>query len=112
MCGIAGTLSLGGPLREPDQSLVRSMTSVLRHRGPDGERVLADERAVLGGARLKITDLRDAANLPMASDDGAVWLAYNGAVTNFRSLRDEFDLERKRPLRTASDAEVLIRLYE
>ena len=48
----------------------------------------------------------------MASDDGSVWLTYNGAVTNFRGLRDEFDMERKRPLRTGSDTEVLIRLYE
>lgn len=112
MCGIAGTLSLGRPLRESDQSLVRSMTAVLRHRGPDGQRVLSDEKGILGGARLKITDLSDAAALPMASDDGMVWLAYNGAVTNFRSLRDEFDMERKRPLRTTSDAEVVLRLYE
>jgi asparagine synthase (glutamine-hydrolysing) len=112
MCGIAGTLALDAPLAEPDRELVRAMTARLRHRGPDGRRVSADGRAALGAARLKITDLSEAAALPMASDDGAVVLTYNGAVTNFRALRDELGLERRRPLRTGSDAEVLIRLYE
>ena len=112
MCGIAGTFSLGKPLEEPDRGLVRDMTDMLRHRGPSSQRILSDERGVLGGARLKITDLSDAAQLPMAGENGAVWLTYNGAVTNFRALAGEFGLEGKRPVRTRSDAEVVLRLYE
>lgn len=112
MCGIAGTLSLGTPLEEADHALTRRMTLVQRHRGPDRQRTLADGRAVLGAARLKTTDLSDAASQPMANEDGTVWLTFNGAVTNFRGLREKFGLARKRPLRTTSDTEIVSRLYE
>lgn len=112
MCGIAGTLSLGSSLSEGDHALTRRMTEVQRHRGPDGRRELGDARAALGAARLKTTDLSEAASQPMAADDGAAWIAFNGAVTNFRALREELGLDRKRPLRTASDTEVVLRLYE
>ena len=112
MCGIAGIFSLSGPLRESDQALAGKMIEVLRHRGPDSRRVLADGKGVLGNSRLKVTDLSEAAALPMAGEDGALWLAYNGAVTNFRALSAEFGLEKERPLRTRSDAEGGLRLYE
>ncbi|MDT8285615.1 MAG: asparagine synthase (glutamine-hydrolyzing) [Elusimicrobiales bacterium] len=112
MCGIAGVLSLGRPLSPSDKVMAGGMTEVLRHRGPDSIRVLGDEKAAVGCARLRITDLSPAADLPMVSEDGSLWLAYNGAVTNFRELDRRFSLSAERPLRTASDAEVVLRLYE
>jgi len=112
MCGIAGTLALGVPLRETERAVVNDMIRAIRHRGPDSQGVVCDEHAVLGAARLRITDLLESADLPMRSDDGAIWLAYNGAITNFRSLNDKFCLDKERPLRTSSDAEILVRLYE
>lgn len=112
MCGIAGVLSLGGKLKDSDHVLVRDMLEVLRHRGPDSRRVLADGRCALGNARLKVTDLSEAAALPLAGENGSAWLAYNGAVTNFRALNGEFGLEKERPLHTRSDSEVVLRMYE
>ena len=112
MCGIAGVLSLGKPLQEPDHALARNMTDILRHRGPDSQRVLCDKYAALGSARLRVTDPGQSADMPMRSADGTLWLTYNGAITNFRALNDKFGLDKERPLRTRSDAEVLLRLYE
>jgi asparagine synthase (glutamine-hydrolysing) len=112
MCGIAGILSLGGRLEEPDKALLRSMTEALRHRGPDSRGELVSGRAALGSAPLRVTDLSAAADLPMASDSGDLWLTYNGAVTNFSALSREHSLGQDRPLRTRSDAEVVLRLYE
>ncbi|MFH1619007.1 MAG: hypothetical protein ABIG11_03800 [bacterium] len=81
MCGIAGTLSLGKPLQEPEHALVRNMVDTLSHCGPDSRHVLCDEYAALGSARLRVTDLRQFADMPMRSDDGSLWLTYNGAIT-------------------------------
>ena len=112
MCGIAGTLSLSGRLDERELDRVGAMTALLRHRGPDGERVLADARAALGNTRLRVTGLSSAADLPMMDSRRERWLAFNGAVTNFRELAARHRLHERRPLETGSDAEVVLRLYE
>jgi len=112
MCGIAGIVSLGASLGEADVANTRRMTEILRHRGPDATGYHTDERCTLGNTRLKILDLSDQANLPMTSADGSIVIAYNGEVTNFRELIEEFDLDRKYRFRTSSDTEVLIHLYE
>ncbi|NJP07881.1 MAG: asparagine synthase (glutamine-hydrolyzing), partial [Chloroflexaceae bacterium] len=61
--------------------------------------------------RLAILDLSGAGHMPMASDDGRIWMTYNGEVYNFATLRRE--LEAKGHLfRSNTDTEVLLRLYE
>ncbi len=112
MCGIAGILSLGEPLRESDLETGRKMTSILRHRGPDSTGFLHDDRCFLGNTRLSIIDLSEKASLPMKSASGDVWLAYNGEITNFRELREEYRLDEKYTFTTTSDTEVLLHLYE
>ncbi|MEE8424463.1 MAG: asparagine synthetase B, partial [Elusimicrobiota bacterium] len=112
MCGIAGALSLGPELGGRDRKAVEAMTAALDHRGPDARGLLVEPLALLGNTRLKITDLSEAAALPMSGFDDGVWIAYNGAVTNFRELVETFGLDRRMPLRSGSDAEVVLRLYE
>jgi len=112
MCGIAGIVSLGSRLDDADVAHTRRMTEILRHRGPDATGYHVHDRCALGNTRLKILDLSNQANLPMASADGAIQIAYNGEVTNFRELVEEFELEKKYAFRTSSDTEVLVHLYE
>ena len=112
MCGIAGTLSLGARLRPEERESVLAMTRRLRHRGPDRQAVEGDDLGVLGGARLRVTDLSERGDLPLANEDGGVWITYNGAVTNFRELRRRFRLDEKHRFRSDSDAEILLHLYE
>ncbi len=112
MCGIAGTLSLGASLGPDEREAVLTMTRRLRHRGPDRQAIEGDGRCVLGSARLRITDLSENGDLPLSNEDGTVWIAYNGAVTNFRELRRKFRLDDKHRFRSGSDAEVLVHLYE
>lgn len=112
MCGIAGILGLGSELSDTERSLIRGMTEVLRHRGPDHTGYLHERRCYLGNARLNVIDLSHQADLPMANADGSVWIAYNGEVTNFRELRDEYELDEKYPFRSTSDTEVVLHLYE
>jgi asparagine synthase (glutamine-hydrolysing) len=108
MCGIAGVAATD---RAPaDPGLLRAMTDVIAHRGPDGEGFHVDGAVGLGHRRLAIIDLATGAQ-PMASDDQHVWITYNGELYNYRELRRELEA-RGVVFRTASDTEVLLKSYE
>lgn len=110
MCGIFGVATTG----EADRAVVDLGMSALRHRGPDSTGIWESNgrpRVVLGSARLRILDLRVAADMPFASDDGAIALAYNGEVYNHREIRDRLSASGAR-FRTSSDTECVLRLYE
>ena len=108
MCGIAGIADVTG--RPVDQSLLRAMTGVQAHRGPDGEAVVCRGAVGLGHRRLAIIDLATG-DQPMSSDDGRVWIVFNGEIYNFRELRGELEAAGAR-FRTKSDTEVILRAYE
>lgn len=112
MCGIAGIVSLGSPLTEEDVRTGRRMTQMLRHRGPDDQGELHDDRCYLGNTRLSIIDLSDNAHIPMRNDADSVRLAYNGEITNFRLLEDRFRLRERHRFHSSSDTETLLHLYE
>jgi asparagine synthase (glutamine-hydrolysing) len=88
------------------------MSDALRHRGPDDDGLYVDQRAgvALGVTRLSIIDLDDG-HQPLSNEDGTVWVAFNGEIYNFNALRKHL-MERGHTLRTRSDTEVLVHLYE
>src|SRR5437667_885222 len=108
MCGIAGIADVTG--RPVDRSLLQAMTNVQARRGPDGEAVVCRGAAGLGHRRLAIIDL-STGDQPMSSDDGRVWIVFNGEIYNFRELRGELEAAGAR-FRTQSDTEVILRAYE
>src|SRR5215470_9315124 len=108
MCGIAGIVDQTG--RPVDGALLRAMTAVQAHRGPDGDGIVCRGAAGLGHRRLAIIDLATG-DQPMANDDGSVQVVFNGEIYNFRELRRDLDARGVR-FHTASDTEVLLRAYE
>src|SRR5262244_3603972 len=108
MCGIAGIADVTG--RPVDQSLLRAMTGVQAHRGPDGEAVVCRGAVGLGHRPLAIIDLATG-DQPMSSEDGRVWIVFNGEIYNFHELRSELEAAGAR-FRTKSDTEVILRAYE
>jgi asparagine synthase (glutamine-hydrolysing) len=87
-------------------------TRRLIHRGPDGQRTwLADNHRIgLGHARLSIIDLTTG-DQPIASEDEALHIVVNGEFYDFE--RTQRDLERRgHRLRTRSDSEIALHLYE
>jgi asparagine synthase (glutamine-hydrolysing) len=95
----------------PADALERA-TRRLAHRGPDGQRTwLSGDRHVgLGHARLSIIDLATGAQ-PIAGEDEAVRIVVNGEFYDFE--RSQHDLERRgHRLRTRSDSEIALHLYE
>jgi asparagine synthase (glutamine-hydrolysing) len=71
MCGICGKLDFtGSPV---DENLLRRMTDLLAHRGPDDSDVYLRHQGNvscgLGHRRLSIIDLTEAGRQPMSNED-------------------------------------------
>ena len=111
MCGICGELTFDA--RPVSAQTIVAMRDRLEHRGPDdkGVYVSDDGRAGLGFRRLAIIDLSPLGSQPMANEDGAVQVAFNGEIYNFKALRSRL-LARGHRFRSQSDTEVLVHLYE
>ena len=108
MCGIHGIFDLTG---SPVQAATLSaMGRITRHRGPDDEGVHCDGPLAIGMRRLSIIDLAGG-HQPLTNEDGTLWLVANGEIYNYRELSQELAAQGHR-LRTASDCETLLHLYE
>ncbi|WP_422002540.1 asparagine synthase (glutamine-hydrolyzing) [Reyranella sp.] len=109
MCGLAAAL-LTHAGAVPERELRRrglAMATSLRHRGPDGEGVWIDQDVMLAHRRLAIIDTSAAADQPMHDDGGTVHVVFNGAIYNFRELRDELIAAGHR-FRSTGDTEVIV----
>lgn len=99
------------------------MTRVVSHRGPDGEgyaffpdleRGTAKESPsiiALGHRRLSILDLSEAGTQPMATEDGKIWITYNGEIYNYLEIKKELEAEGL-VFTTKTDTEVLLKAYD
>ena len=105
VCGIAGFTTFGASQSDPDP-IIRRMTEVIGHRGPDGEGYYRDAAVTLGHRRLAIIDLAGGVQ-PMADSSGRYHLVYNGEVYNYIELRQELESQGCR-FSTHSDTEVLL----
>lgn len=103
MCSIAGMIDCGDPV------ILGRMSSVMRHRGPDGSgQVWFDEHhSGFAHNRLSIIDLTPGGAQPMASADGRYWITFNGEIYNYRELRRELEA-LGHVFRSTSDTEVLL----
>src|SRR5215475_781117 len=107
MCGIAGFMYFdGAPVQE---SVIREMTGVLKHRGPDEGGVHIGSGAALGHRRLSIIDL-SSGQQPLSNEDRQVWISFNGEIYNYQELQAE--LKASHTFRTRSDTETIVHLYE
>lgn len=111
MCGLCGEVRFdGGPV---DAMTIASMRDQMPHRGPDasGLYMSPTSMAGLGFRRLKIVDLSEVANQPMANEDGAVQVVFNGEIYNFQDLRADL-VRRGHIFKSRSDTEIIVHLYE
>jgi asparagine synthase (glutamine-hydrolysing) len=86
------------------------MCDAIRHRGPDDEGVYTNPAVGLGMRRLSIIDLAGG-HQPIFNEDGSKAVVFNGEIYNYRDLRREL-LARGHQLRTNSDTETIVHLYE
>lgn len=109
MCGIAGLIDPSGAA--VDRAVLGAMTSALTRRGPDGEGYWYGRGVGLGHRRLRVIDLSEAADQPMANEDSHVQVVFNGEIYNFADLRAEL-MGHGHVFRTRSDTEVIVHGYE
>jgi asparagine synthase (glutamine-hydrolysing) len=109
MCGIVATFSEGAPV-SPDG--LRRATAALHHRGPDGQRqwIAPHGRVGLGHARLSIIDLAGG-DQPIANEDETLHIVVNGEFYDFERIQRDLR-GRGHRLRTGSDSEIALHLYE
>ena len=96
--------------RPVNRERIAAMGARLRHRGPDDHGVYVNGHVGLAHQRLSILDLSRAGHQPMSNEDGSVWIVFNGEIYNFQELRDSLPSSHR--LRSRSDTEVIIHLYE
>jgi asparagine synthase (glutamine-hydrolysing) len=104
MCGIAGILSSNG------REVIKAMTEVLAHRGPDGQGYYHDEHIALGHRRLSIIDLAGGKQ-PISNESGTLQLVCNGEIYNSPELRAQL-IAAGHTFKTRTDVEVILHLYE
>ena len=109
MCGITGYVDYECKV---DPNILGKMTKAIVYRGPDssGEYVNDDKSAGLGIRRLSIIDL-STGDQPIKNEDSSVVVVFNGEIYGYKNLRDDL-LRKGHKLKTKSDTEVLVHLYE
>ncbi|WP_158826202.1 asparagine synthase (glutamine-hydrolyzing) [Mucilaginibacter lacusdianchii] len=109
MCGIAGLYHFDRQ-RSVDAARLQNMSSVIHHRGPDGEGFYINGNVGLAHRRLSIIDLASGQQ-PMYNDDKEIALVFNGEIYNYLEVQQELIALGHR-FHTSSDTEVIIRGYE
>jgi asparagine synthase (glutamine-hydrolysing) len=105
MCGIFGATGAF-----VDNTLLDSVSEALWHRGPDDAGLVQLPGVAFVHRRLAIVDLSPRGHQPMSSNDGTVWVTYNGEIYNYPELRSE--LSKSYSFQSTSDTEVLIAAYQ
>lgn len=109
MCGISGVYHLdGAPVPSP---LLKRMTDVIAHRGPDGDGFYIRDGIGLGHRRLAIIDLSPAGRQPMGNATGDLVITYNGEIYNFREIRIQLQALGYQ-FHSQTDTETLLYAYE
>jgi asparagine synthase (glutamine-hydrolysing) len=108
MCGIAGYID-SSVSPENRRDAITRMCDAMLHRGPDDSGLETRGPATLGMRRLAIFDPANG-HQPMSTPDGRHSLVFNGAIYNFRALREELSANGW-AFRTQCDTEVLLAAY-
>lgn len=109
MCGIAGFAFVDQ--RHPvDRELLKRMTAVMRHRGPDADGFHVGPGVGLGHRRLSIIDLAGG-DQPIYGEDRSCAVILNGEIYNFHELQREL-AARGHVFKTRSDTESIVHAYE
>ena len=106
MCGICG---FTGEILNKNE-ILKSMTDIIIHRGPDSSGTYFDDDISMGFRRLSIIDLEQGSQ-PIYNENKTLVLTFNGEIYNHKKLRKEL-VEKGHLFSTQTDSEVLIHGFE
>lgn len=107
MCGIAGYIGN----TERDHEIIRRMTDVITHRGPDSDGYYIGDGIAMGFRRLSIIDIKSRGDQPIYNADRSMVITFNGEIYNYKELREELK-EKGYIFTTETDTEVILHGYE
>lgn len=108
MCGIAGEIRFDGSFASTEA--VGRMLEKLESRGPDGTGMYCHNSMVFGHRRLKIIDLSDRSSQPLVDSELGLVIVYNGAIYNYRELREQLEKKGYRFF-SDGDTEAILKAY-
>lgn len=110
MCGVCGFT--GEILDRSDrEQVLKRMTDVITHRGPDSSGFYCGGGVAMGFRRLSIIDVGEGGDQPIYNEDKTLVLTFNGEIYNYRQLREEL-LQKGHRFATHTDSEVLVHGFE
>jgi len=105
MCAIFGIVG------KSDPNLLKKISISQLYRGPDSQEMYFDENNLfcLGNNRLAVID-KEGGNQPMFSEDKSILVVFNGAIYNFKEIK-EYLKNKNVNFKTNSDTEVVANSY-
>src|SRR3989338_2425449 len=103
MCGIFG-------FNWDDKEILKTMSTVLRHRGPDDTAFYTDKKISLGMRRLSIIDLKKGI-YPVKNEDSSLIVIFNGELFNYNEIKEKL-ANKGHKFITSCDAEIIPHAYE
>ena len=105
MCGIGGCVG-----NHANPELMKKMSDLIKHRGPDDHGEFLDKGIGLFSNRLSIIDL-EGGHQPIFNEDESLVIVYNGEIYNFPDLKGDLE-KRGHRFRTRADTEVILHGFE
>ncbi|MCL4517836.1 MAG: asparagine synthase (glutamine-hydrolyzing) [Thaumarchaeota archaeon] len=105
MCGIGGCLG-----EHSSDELMKKMSLLIKHRGPDDSGSFVDKGIGLFSNRLSIIDL-EGGHQPISNEDDSLIIVYNGEIYNFPEIRRDLETKGHR-FKTRTDTEVILHGFE
>lgn len=109
MCGIVGYTNTQKS-HAADRAILAAMCQTIIHRGPDDHGIYVHGQTGLGMRRLSVIDLHTG-HQPISNETESIWVVLNGEIYNYQPLA-EWLQQRGHRLKTSSDTEVIVHLYE
>jgi asparagine synthase (glutamine-hydrolysing) len=113
MCGIAGIIEYATTNSGISPELLRAMSDVIAHRGPDDQGQWISptcRRCGFTFRRLAIIDLSPAGHQPMTTPDGRYTIVFNGEIYNHMDIRRQLE-QRGYQYHSQSDTETILYGY-
>lgn len=110
MCGICG---FTGEMIDLDdrEAIIKRMTDVITHRGPDSDGKYMGDGITMGFRRLSIIDIAATGDQPIYNEDRTLVITFNGEIYNYQDLRKEL-IAAGHQFYTNTDTETIVHGFE
>ena len=108
MCGICGEIVFDGAAA--NKKIIARMNNKMTRRGPEHGAIYTKGSMGFGHRRLKIIDLSDASNQPFVDEKLGLVLVFNGAIYNYKALRERL-IQAGYRFSSKGDTETILKAY-